>query len=346
MDREIGDLAQQYVLLRFESMRGVNLDLFEFDYDVTWMGFFLTADERILGRFGGRDQHAASKYLSIPALRYAMTAALNRYRGLPRDRPAFRLLEPTRPERYRAALERSPRSCIHCHHVHEFRRRELQEMGCWRVEASTSIPCPKTWASACRSIRGTGCGKVQPGSPASLSGLRAGDELRIVNEWHVASFADLQHALHRAPKTGTLAMVWMRDGKTHRGSLTLSEGWRKTDLSWRWSLQSLQPAPGVRGEDLSPEEKKSLGLGPERLAFRQGNFASREARQAGVCQNDIIFGIDQKVLNMTARQFDTYVRINCRPGQVIVFNILRRRPAHRPTHATARVIADLVKSRQ
>jgi hypothetical protein len=30
-------------------LRGVNLDIFDFDYDLTWMAFFLSADERVLG---------------------------------------------------------------------------------------------------------------------------------------------------------------------------------------------------------------------------------------------------------------------------------------------------------
>src|SRR5205807_3098916 len=131
------------VLLRFESMRGVNLNVFEFDYDVTWMGFFLTADERVLGRFGGRDEHAPSKYHSLPALRYAMTAALRRYREDSNDKPAARPAEPLRPEQYRAARERPGKSCIHCHHVNEFRRIEVHQEGRWDVEDLYQYPVPE-----------------------------------------------------------------------------------------------------------------------------------------------------------------------------------------------------------
>jgi S1-C subfamily serine protease len=128
---------------------------------------------------------------------------------------------------------------------------------------------------------------VQPGSAAERSGLHAGDVLKTLNGLPVASFADVQHALHLAPHTGRLSAVWERDGKAERGTIALAEGWHNTELSWRWSLQSLQPAPGLRGEDLIAEEKKALGLDPGRLAFRQGNFVGREAQRAGIRQNDV-----------------------------------------------------------
>ena len=36
-----------------------DLNVFEFDYDLTWMGFFLDGAGRELGRYGGRDALSA-----------------------------------------------------------------------------------------------------------------------------------------------------------------------------------------------------------------------------------------------------------------------------------------------
>jgi hypothetical protein len=323
LDKDIGDLVSQFVLVRVENMRGVNLKVFEFDYDVTWMGFFLTAEERVLGRFGGRDEHAPSKYLSVPALRYAMTAALRRFREEANEKPTIPTGKPSRPEDFEAARQRPARSCIHCHHVNEFRRADLRQRGNWSVADLYQYPVPENLGFSVALEQGNRVRKVMPGSSADKAGLRPGDVLQTFGGVPVASFADLQHALHRVPRTGDLSAVWTRGEKTASGSLLLTEGWRKTDLSWRWSLKSLQPAPGLRGEDLTAEEKKALGLDPQRLAFRQGNFLGPEAQRAGVRQNDVILGYDDRELKMSARQFDVYVRLNCRPGQQIILNVLR-----------------------
>jgi hypothetical protein len=42
------------VLLEIDNMRGVNLNVFDFDYDLTWAALFLNSDQRVLGRFGDR----------------------------------------------------------------------------------------------------------------------------------------------------------------------------------------------------------------------------------------------------------------------------------------------------
>src|SRR5262249_41510394 len=122
---------------------------------------------------------------------------------------------------------------------------------------------------------------------------------------------------------GSIPVAWERAGKAHAGRLELAEGWRKTDVSWRWSLRGLQPEPCVDGEDLTPHEKKQLGLGAKRLAFRQGPFVRPEARHAGVQVHDVIIGVDGRALEMTARQFGAYVRLNYRPGAEVRLNVLR-----------------------
>ncbi len=41
--------------MRLAQFEDLDLNLFEFDLDLTMMIFFLNADERIYGRYGGRD---------------------------------------------------------------------------------------------------------------------------------------------------------------------------------------------------------------------------------------------------------------------------------------------------
>ena len=50
-------------------MNGIDLKLFRFDGDLTWMSFFMNAEDRFYTRYGGRsDTHAAVSYthLTLP----------------------------------------------------------------------------------------------------------------------------------------------------------------------------------------------------------------------------------------------------------------------------------------
>ena len=57
-------------------MRGVNLALFDFDYDLTWMSFFMDAEGRIYSRYGGRDNQSADGRLSAAGLLRTMNEVL------------------------------------------------------------------------------------------------------------------------------------------------------------------------------------------------------------------------------------------------------------------------------
>ena len=52
---QIDDLADEFVRVRLVRISGADLNVFDFDYDLTWAAFFLNADETVYGRFGGRD---------------------------------------------------------------------------------------------------------------------------------------------------------------------------------------------------------------------------------------------------------------------------------------------------
>jgi S1-C subfamily serine protease len=199
----------------------------------------------------------------------------------------------------------------------------LQAVGRWGLDELWVYPLPENVGLTLEVDRGDVVARVAADSPAGRLGLRPGDRLTAVAGRPVASFADVQYALHRAPARGPLEVSWQRRGREMTGNMVLPEGWRKTDISWRWSLRGLDPAPWVQGPDLAPAEKKALGLGPRRLAFRQGPFVSEPARQAGIRQDDVIVGVDGKALEMTARQFGAYVRLNYKVGDRVTYNLLR-----------------------
>jgi hypothetical protein len=316
-------LAGEFVLVRVLNMRGVNLNVFDFDYDMTWAALFLSPTESVYGRYGSRDADSADQQLSLAGLSYALRQALAAHRRGSVAEPAAARLPPRTVEQYPAAKRLKEDACIHCHQVYDFRRQELQANGQWRRDEVWVYPLPDNVGLKMAVDQGNRVEAVRTASAAGRAGLRTGDLLQTLNGWPIASIADVQYALHRAPAKGRVGVHWQRDGRPAGGELVLPEGWRLTDVSWRPSLHGVGPAPCVHGEDLTAEEKKTLGLSEKSLAFRQGNFVPEVARQAGIRQNDIILGVDHKTLEMSAQQFCAYIRLTYEVGDRVTFNLLR-----------------------
>jgi hypothetical protein len=310
------------VLVRLTKIEGSDLRVFDFDLDLTWAAFFLGADEMVYGRYGGRDAAGAEGRLSLAGLRYAMHAALDTHRRAPGEGRAPRAGKPLLAEDLAAKVRRG-RGCIHCHQVKEFRRELLQAEGRWHRDDVWVYPLPENVGLTLEIDRGDHVRAVAPDSPAARVGVRAGDTLASVNGMPVASFADVQYALHRAPARGHVPVSWRHGGRTRTADLTLAEGWRETNLTWRPSMLDLLPSLSLSGEDLIAAEKRALGLSAKRLAFRQDKIVHSSVRAAGVRGGDVVLGIDGQPLEMTVDQFLAHVRKNYLVGDRVTLNVLR-----------------------
>lgn len=313
------------MLLRLGSMRGLDLTVFDFDHDLTWHALFLTPEGHVLGRFGGRDADTPGKYHSLRGLRYALEQALAQYRRRPDEKRAARPRPAQRVEDFAGIRRIAPGACVHCHHVPELRREAQQQAGTWTIDRVWVYPEPQNVGLSMETDQGNRVRAVRAESAAARAGLRPGDVLRTLGGAPIASVADVQYALHKAPPRGTLSVEWEHEGQSRRGALALAAAWRITDVSWRWSLKRLAPAPGVSGDDLSADEKRALGLSARALAFRPGPFRTTAARHAGVQSSDVVVGLDGRRLNMTARQFETHVRLHYRVGDTLRLEVLRGR---------------------
>lgn len=313
------------MLARVVNMRGVDLRRFEFDYDLTWAAFFLDSQGRVLGRFGGRDAASPDTYLTLDGLKHAMAVQLAAFKsGIRGEESRAEALDGfTRPEEYPSAKRNKANACIHCHEVYHFRMDFHRGRGDWTRDRVWNYPPPNNLGITLDSKRQDIVKEVTKDSPASRAGLRSGDLLRELNGKRLASFADAQHALHLAPPTGRLAVMWQRDGKEHRGEIDLPARWRETDIAWRESMWHLEPVASVYGGDLSVEEKAKLGLGPKRLAFRQSAFVPPAARAAGIRAGDIILGLAGQDQEMTMLQFNAWVRLNLKVGDKVEYEVIR-----------------------
>ena len=308
------------MLLRIGNMRGVDLSIFDYDYDLQWFAMMLTPDGDVLGRFGGRDADTPAKYQTLSGLRHSLEGALERFKTEPPRKRSPRM--PLYAEDYADAEKLPSQACIHCHHVHEFRRAAMQRQGRWSLEEAWIYPQPENIGLTLDLDRGDRIVSVQPKSAAAKAGLRTKDVLRRVNGQPIASIADLQYALDKA-KGNELKFGW-HDGTDEKSvTVALPANWRVNDVSWRWSLKSLSPNPSIIGDDLDKDDRKKLGLELRQLAYRQMNFLTPAARHAGLRANDVIVGIDDQALSMTARQFETHIRLHYAVGDEITLNVLR-----------------------
>lgn len=300
----------------------LDLNLFDFDYDLTFTVFFMDAEENVYARYGGRDAENPDRRQSLAGLRYTMQSVLTMHQRAehafaPKAQDTAKYLRDISGGRRRGG-------CLHCHQVKEVLNGQLQRTGQWSRDRIWRYPLPENLGFLLEVDRGNVIKGVTNNSPASAAGLRAGDVVQRLGGVPIHSFGDAQFALDRAPKAGSIPIAWRRGDQTMEEKLSLPEGWRRSDLTWRPSMQRLVPKARLYGIDLTPEEKKTLGLLPPQLAFRQKEGVPAQAQAAGIRPGDIILGVDDKQLDgMDVIDFLRYVQRNYLIGDRVTINILR-----------------------
>jgi hypothetical protein len=80
----------RFVCVRIVQANGMDLSLFQFDFDLTFAAFFMNADKTIYGRFGSRsDREDAMKNVSVEGFRQALAAALEVHRRYPANKASL-----------------------------------------------------------------------------------------------------------------------------------------------------------------------------------------------------------------------------------------------------------------
>lgn len=307
---------------------GVDLNLFEFDFDQTWAAFIMNAEGKVYSRYGGRDATGPDSRNSLAGLRHALQKALATHQADPSAKPA-KALPPkqTLAENYPAA-QKFKNGCIHCHQVFEFKRDQLKKSSGGTSDWRWLYPLPENVGITLDKDKGDLVTAIKADSPAAKAGLQTGDVLMSVNDIPVGSLADVQYGLHLAPAKASIPIAWKRGAEDKQATLSLAPGWRKTNTTWRPSLLDVLPSVPLYGEDLDPGEKKALNLSPKQLAFRQDKVVAQAARQAGVKAGDIIIGINDLHLEMDMVQFLGYIRQNYLAGDEVTLNLLRDGKKH------------------
>lgn len=315
----IKDVADDFVRVHMSEIHHSDINLFEFDFDVTMMVFFLNADEQIYGRYGGRDATDAEAKQSIKGLKYAMQSAIDAHCA---KRPLLSVKK--KPLYIRdVPSAKAVRGCIHCHNVKEILHEDLERNKKWTRDEIWRYPPPRNVGIELENDRGNAVKIIVKDSAAAKLGLQAGDLIDEIGGRRVRSFGDAQHALDKSPKAGKVKVTWIRGTQRMEGNLPLLNGWKRTDQSWRPSMQHLLASPRMFGADISGADRKKLGLTETQLAFRHRDRMLAQAKKAGVKPGDIVLGFDGKSLEMDSYDFQTYVRKKYLVGDTVVVNIIR-----------------------
>ena len=312
-------------------MNGVNLDRFQFEYDLTWMAFFQNDSGRTYARYGGREASGPETHLTKSSLIRVMNQVLDLH-ARKAVQPVSRY-EPdpttvTRPEQIptlRSMMaKRKESSCIHCHDVKVARLTQLRDTGELAKEMVYTYPAASRLGFHLDADRQNVISRVVDQSAAANAGLRVGDTLLSCDEQRILTFADLSRVLELAPEIGTLTLRVERAGNVSSFDLALSAGWRSdADSSWRASTGVVGPGSGFWGVPVGQQKRKELDLADDELAIRVNFIWADHAKKSGIKHNDIVVSIDGKTHPMTIRQLQAYLNLNCRWGQQVPLVVRR-----------------------
>jgi serine protease Do len=302
----------KFVCVRLVQGNGLDLSLFQFDYDLTFAVFFLHPDGTILGRYGTRSSHdEAERDISLVGFRKGMEKALELFQDFPSQRSAL-------------AAKRGAvvQSCIHCHQIWDQPISKARESS-RPITDEELYPYPmpdvlglKLDPQECATVA-----SVKADSPAAKAGFREGDNLVLLNGQPLVSTADVQWVLHHAKATDTLTFVVRREGSERKLTIPLFERWRRGDLAWRsttWELRRMGTG-GLFVADLDDAKRQELKLDDDRLALlvkHVGQYGDHAlAKKEGFLNNDIITSIDGRQERLTETQFLDYMLRQKKRGQ-------------------------------
>ena len=310
-------------------MNGHNIELFQFEFDLTFMSFFMDANNHFYSRYGGRDGTDAESHLNKESLVRVMRQVqeLHKKNDVQSSRYESTAKSSRTPEQIptmRKMIAGRKNKCIHCHDVKVAGLRHLQDLGKFKREMVFTYPTPVNVGINVDPKRHNIVRTIKAGSPASNAGIRKGDTLLSADGQRILSLADFARVLELKPNDSTLPLKVERAGRTVEATLKLSGNWRRgTDPSWRESLHVAGPSNGLWGRKLKPNERKRLDLDNDVLALKVTFIWGGHTKAAGVRVNDVILSLDGIRRDMNIQQLHAHSMLNRNWGDTINVEVLR-----------------------
>ncbi|HIN55076.1 MAG TPA: PDZ domain-containing protein, partial [Planctomycetes bacterium] len=220
----------KFVSVRIVKANDLDLNLFQFDYDLTFSIFFMNADKTIYGRYGTRSSvEDAERHMSKEGLAQAMQSALMLHENYPGNRGVLAGKQPIASEykepndypslrgRYKSTLDYAgevTKSCLHCHQIQDAARQIVREQRKPIPEAQMyPYPLPQAIGFSLDPQTRSKIKSVADGTAADLAGLKTGDEVTMLGGQAILSIADAQWVLHHAKSSQNLPVVVQRNGE-------------------------------------------------------------------------------------------------------------------------------------
>lgn len=328
---ELNTAAAPFVAVRVTDMRDVDLNLVQFDFDLTLAIVLMHADGTVYHRYGGRGKNGADEFTSVSSLAQLLRDTLVEHRAYersphpPERQPRLPALD--LPALRQKAADGAKFDCVHCHTVHDAWHVDSVQRRAWRPEHAFVWPDPARIGLTLARERQTTVVAVSKASPAAQAGLQPGDELVAVGQQRsVRTFTDVQWALHVHPFAATpLPVRYRRAGELHDVALALADGWRRCppeEYAWRPYKWNLSPSPGFGGQALTPAARAQLGLADAPFALRVqylvdwGEHAARgrAAKAAGLRKGDVVVAFAGKRDFQSFDHFHAWVALTLTAG--------------------------------
>ena len=334
--KQLEALLDDFVCVRVTDMRGVDLERYAFDFDLTFSVLVMDSGGRVLHRYGGRDERGADTWLSVASL----IRLLRRSQAeASRDPAAKSSSSPQVPgpriEEIPSFKKRDRGECIHCHSVNTSLYEQARDAGTLTEDWIWKYPTPARIGVDLDRDEQERITAVRADSPAADAGLRVGDRVLSIGEVPVASATDVMYALERAPGEACRLTVSVQRGLDRREfPLELPAGWKRgspREFAWRPTKWALTPAPGFGGPRLTPDELASLGLGRDAFAFRVQYLVTwgdnrrygHAAARAGLREGDVVVALDGRGDFHSIEHFHAWWRLEVDFGQEVTIDILR-----------------------
>lgn len=336
-EAELKALEDQFVCVRIVQTNGLDLSLFQVDFDNSWSAMFMNADGAIYGRFGTRTATGPQSdgFHNVPAFKKTLERALEVHKGYPGNKATLadkvgKAPDYPIPDKI-PGLDRwsgratTPQGCIHCHMVREYSLRDKWQNKKLTIDDLWVFPMPNNIGLRMDDKDGLKVQSVQADTPASKAGFNVGDDLVSLNGQPLLSLADIQWVLHNLPKETSLKATVKRNGTTLEKEIPLSGNWKESDIGWRASSwYGLRY--GLKTEQLNAADKQKRGIAADQLAIVVKGMFGKGApslQKAGIKNGDIIVAVDGKTEPMNESQFLIDLRLRHGPSDAVRLTVLR-----------------------
>lgn len=335
---ELAEIEKQFVCVRVIKTNGLDLDLFQYDFDMSWSTMFFNAsDMTIYGRFGTRYStgKGSDANLTVAAFQKAAERVLALHKEYPANKSALagktgKPVEWKKPELTPGLTEypvvvTKRQECIHCHMVKEHALRTKWQQGKLTETDLFLFPAPAQIGLKLDIEDGLKVEAVGEGSPAAAAGAKVGDVLVAAGGQPLVSTSDLTWVLHTSPSETTLPVVVRRGSENVELKLTLEGDWKRSDIGWRASSW-FALRQGFKTEPLAAEAKKSRGLAADAMALEVKGLYGKSGphlKKFDVRQGDVIVGVGDRTDIVSESEFLVHLRTKHGPNDSVKLTVLR-----------------------